>query len=391
MTCGTELAPSGLVLVADDQADVLEAVDLLLRSEGIRTQLVGSPSDVLQAVRDREFDLLLMDLNYSRDTTSGREGLDLLSQVHAIASDLPIVVMTGWATLDAAVQSMQFGVRGFLQKPWDNDRMLETVRRLIDARRAERRTATRRTRELDQAREIQRSLQPRVLPRRAGWEFAAACEEAAWLGGDTYDVFAVDDRRVAFCIADVAGKGLPAALVAANLQATVRTVAMEHPAPREVCSRLNRAMSAVLPASGRFVTFFFGLLDMETGLLRSCNAGHIPPMLMRARDTCRTLRRGGVVLGFDPEARYDEEETRLEPGDVLVLYTDGVTEACNLRDEEFGEGRLSRLVTACARGGASRMVEQVRAALADFSADRRDDDRTLLVVRRAQQPAAALR
>jgi len=369
------------ILIADDQADVLAALRLLLKREGFEVASATSPAGVLDVVAREAVDVALIDLNYARDTTSGREGLDLLSQVHARDADLPIVVMTGWATMEIAIEALQHGVRDFVQKPWDNERLLATIRKLTEARRIERGLATRRARELDQAREIQRGLLPRLLEAPPGWDLAAACEEADSVGGDTYDVFTIDSRRLAFSIGDVAGKGIPAALLAANLQAAVRSAVAEHPDPAGICARVNRALCAMLPAD-RFVTFFFGLLDTRDGTLRYCNAGHNPPLLVHPDGRWLELAGGGIVLGIDGASRYSDATTRVAPGDRLVLYTDGVTEARDSRDEEFGTARLASLVAAQSQASAARLVDHLLGELEAFSGPRREDDRTLVVVQR---------
>src|SRR5437870_12448026 len=124
------------VLIADDQPDVLEALRLLLKTEGYQIELVSSPAGVLNALDAREFDVVLMDLNYARDTTSGQEGLDLLSRIQALDSTLPVVVMTAWGSLDLAVAAMRRGARDFVQKPWDNAPLLASVRTQVDLSRA---------------------------------------------------------------------------------------------------------------------------------------------------------------------------------------------------------------------------------------------------------------
>src|SRR5512141_3508570 len=124
----TTCAPSSRVLIADDQPDLLDALRLLLKGEGIHMEAVTSPDAALAALATHPYDLLLMDLNYTGDTTSGREGIDLLSRVQAFDSLLPVVVMTGWGSVDLAVESMRRGVRDFVQKPWDNEQLLATLR-----------------------------------------------------------------------------------------------------------------------------------------------------------------------------------------------------------------------------------------------------------------------
>src|SRR5579872_5887284 len=127
------------VLIADDQPDVLEALRLLLKGEGFQIESANSPSAVLAAIEARDFDCVIMDLNYSRDTTSGQEGLDLLSRIQAIDSILPVVVMTAWGTVKLAVEAMRRGARDFIQKPWENERLLSIVKTQIDLSNAIRR------------------------------------------------------------------------------------------------------------------------------------------------------------------------------------------------------------------------------------------------------------
>jgi DNA-binding NtrC family response regulator len=127
------------ILIADDQREVREALRLMLKAEGFETETSGSPAEILQAVTTREFDAVLMDLNYTRDTTSGREGLDLLARLRSVDDALPVVVMTAWASVDVAVEAMRRGARDFVEKPWDNARLLAILRTQIDLHRALRR------------------------------------------------------------------------------------------------------------------------------------------------------------------------------------------------------------------------------------------------------------
>src|SRR5215203_4383188 len=126
---GVPLKPR--VLIADDLREVREALRLLLKAEGFETETAASPAEILQAVTTREFEAVLMDLNYTRDTTSGREGLDLLARLRALDDSLPVVVMTAWASVDVAVEAMRRGARDFVEKPWDNSRLLAIVKNQI--------------------------------------------------------------------------------------------------------------------------------------------------------------------------------------------------------------------------------------------------------------------
>ncbi len=189
--------PIPRILVADDQADILQALRLLLNDAGFETELVNSVDGVLDRVIERPFDLLLMDLNYTRDTTSGREGLELLERVRSHDGTLPVVVMTGWGSIDTAVEAMRRGARSFVQKPWDDLTLVEVVRREVEEGMASRRRDAKLAREHDEARLIQRALLPSAMPDVLGCSLAALWTPASGIGGDCYDVFRFTDSRVA--------------------------------------------------------------------------------------------------------------------------------------------------------------------------------------------------
>src|SRR3954471_23490228 len=199
------------VLVADDQPDVLEALRWLLTGEGYEPEFVGSTDAVLDRLVAGPFDLLLMDLNYTRDTTSGREGLELIPRVRAHDAALPIVVMTGWGSIDTAVEAMRRGAKSFVQKPWEDVTLLEILEREISEARAARRRDHKQQRELEEASLIQRGLLPTAIPQVAGIQLAVAWQPAFGVGGDCFDTMGFG-WVLGVSIADIAGKGLPAAL-----------------------------------------------------------------------------------------------------------------------------------------------------------------------------------
>jgi sigma-B regulation protein RsbU (phosphoserine phosphatase) len=372
----TTVASSPRILVADDQPDLVEALRLLLKPHGFQMEAVSSPDEAVRAVRRGGFDLMLMDLNYTSCTTSGREGLDLLSRVRALDGALPIFVMTGWGSLDVAIEAMRYGVRDFVQKPWDGASLLARLKAEIERARDSHR-------ELDEAVRIQRTLMPATLPRLEGFELAASWQPAGRVGGDCYDAIPFGRSRLAITIADVVGKGVPAALLMSGLQASVRAFASDQIPPDELCARVNRIITSQV-AAGRFISFFYCLLDASTGVVWYSNAGHYPALLVRADGAVEKLSAGGPVLGAIPTATFDRDEVEMRPGDRLVLYTDGITEARDGGDEEFGEERLIQELVAHRSCSAPALQARVVDAVSAFTGGVFQDDATLLVV--AAQP-----
>jgi sigma-B regulation protein RsbU (phosphoserine phosphatase) len=370
------------VLIADDQPDLIDALRLLLKGEGFDIEAATSPAAALSAMSAGTFDLLLMDLNYTGDTTSGREGIDLLARVREFDSLLPVIVMTGWGSVDLAVEAMRRGVRDFVQKPWDNAQLLSTLRAEIEEGRARRQQLAVERRELDEARRIQRKLLPSAMPQIEGWEITASWQPAAGVGGDCFDAISFGPTRLGLSIADVVGKGIPAALLMSNLQAAVRAFATGAAEPAEVCHQVNRILCGHI-AEGRFISFFYCLVDHDEGTLTYANAGHYPPILVRAEGVVERLGVGGAVLGVFPTGSYEQGRVAIRSGDRLVLYTDGITEANGGPDsdeEEFGEDRLIDLAVENRACSAPSLQARLVDAVSSFSNGRFHDDATLIVM-----------
>jgi sigma-B regulation protein RsbU (phosphoserine phosphatase) len=363
------------ILIADDQPHVLDALRLLLKSEGFVPEAVSSPAAVMQAVQNRHFDALLLDLNYARDTTSGGEGLRLLSNIRELDSSLPVVLMTAWGSIELAVEAMQAGGQDFVQKPWDNEKLLTSLRRQIEKGQILRE----KKREIEEAREIQHRLLPVDLPETFGCDVQVFWKPAMEVGGDYFDAISLGNSTAALCIGDVAGKGLPAALLMSNIQASVRGLAPRTSSPAALCSELNRLVLKNT-RSERLTTFFYGILDSTRGLLWYCNAGHVPPFLIRENGTVERLTEGGIVLGVASGGNYEEAETPVCANDRLVLLTDGITEATNAVGEEFGDARIIELLGRYKNLTASELQRELLQAVDSFAAGGLRDDATLVTV-----------
>ncbi|HEY3121043.1 MAG TPA: SpoIIE family protein phosphatase [Vicinamibacteria bacterium] len=363
------------VLVVDDLGDVRRAIQLLLKSHGYETHAAGSPAAAISAIEREKYDLLIMDLNYTRDTTSGREGLDLVPLVRAADPSLPIVAMTAWSTVPLAVAALRGGVDDFVEKPWDNSRLLETVEAHVAAGRA-RRLARRLQ---DDARDVQSRMLGPALPPVAGYDVGVAWRFAQGLGGDACEVVPLRGGRLAVAVADVCGKGLPAALLMASLHAELQEAAAAELSPRETARRVAARMGLRL-GPDRYVSLVYAILDRAAGTLVYVNAGHPPAFLLGPEGGALRLATGGPVIGLGRETDFEEAVLPIGAGDRLVLYTDGVTEAGGVTGEEFGERRVADLVSRAGSRPAAEVAARLIEAAAEHAGGALHDDATALVL-----------
>lgn len=232
--------------------------------------------------------------------------------------------------------------------------------------------------ELDRAREIQQSLLPKEIPQLAGFEVAGAWRPARTVSGDYYDVFKLDGGRLGVCIADVVGKGVSAALLMANVQAAVRAYAGSAESAAQLCTKVNSLLCENL-ATGKFVTFLYGVLDGETRTLDYCNAGQVYPILV-SQGNVRALNHGGAVLGVFPAWEYESAKIEFRAGDRLLLVTDGISEASGADEVEFGEEKLAEAALACSKRSAAEMSDVLLNQVTEFCDAHFQDDATLLVI-----------
>jgi sigma-B regulation protein RsbU (phosphoserine phosphatase) len=233
--------------------------------------------------------------------------------------------------------------------------------------------------ELAQAHEIQRHLLPRDTPQIAGFQIACAWQPAKAVSGDYFDVFPLDGSRLALCMADVSGKGITAALLMANLQASVRAFAPEAASPAALCAKLNTVLCDSV-APGKFVTLFYGVVDSQQRRLRYENAGHCLPLLVHRDGSILMPASYSGVLGLFSHWTFQDSELELQPGDCLVLMTDGVLEAANSMAEEFGYQRLIDVVQRTRNTGVNAVRSAILEAVSAFCNGKFDDDASLIVV-----------
>ena len=235
--------------------------------------------------------------------------------------------------------------------------------------------------ELSIARRIQQRLLPKSIPQVEGFELTGLNKPSKQVGGDYYDLIPIDNNRIGIAIADVSGKGAPAALLMANLQASLRTLVGEKKSISELMSLINN-MIVQNTDIDKFITAVYGILDIEKKLFVYSNAGHNPPLLVHDDGTIEQMEKGGLVLGMMKDVPYEEGTIHLRPNDLIIMYTDGVTEAMNAEEEEFGEESLLDTIqedeNLSAEALSQKIVQRVKSFAAD---DQQQDDITLVIIK----------
>jgi sigma-B regulation protein RsbU (phosphoserine phosphatase) len=226
--------------------------------------------------------------------------------------------------------------------------------------------------------EIQENLLPKTIPQIPGVQISCAWQPAQVVSGDYFDVIVLSDKKIGVCLADVAGKGISAAMLMANLQAAFRAFAAEAPGPAALCSKLNQTLCAVT-TTGKFVTFFYGIIDYEQMTLIYENAGHLPPLLLR-NGSPRVLTEGNTVLGLFEHIEYQDRVVPLVRGDCIILTTDGVTEAADSLDVEFGQGRVVAAALSALPSGVHAIRIKILEEVTAFCKGNFHDDASLMAV-----------
>lgn len=252
--------------------------------------------------------------------------------------------------------------------------------RLNLERRKQEQTEIHRQEEMRLAHEIQAHLLPKAVPELAGYDIAGQSLPARGVGGDYFDLVPIDDHRLAITLGDVCGKGIPAALLMANLQASIRGQTLLRASPAQCLAHTNTLLYESTDPE-KFVTCFYGILDAHGNNLWYANAGHERPLVVSADGSHVALNPGGLVLGVLPGETYPEACVAIEPGETLVLFSDGISEAMDEQDHEFGEDRLIQAIAEHREAGAQAILDGILAAVEKHAgAAPVSDDRTLLVV-----------
>jgi sigma-B regulation protein RsbU (phosphoserine phosphatase) len=231
---------------------------------------------------------------------------------------------------------------------------------------------------------IQTELLPKSAPTIAGYEIVGRSIPAQEVGGDYFDFIPIDEHRIAFCLGDVTGKGLPASLLMANLQATLRGQTLTTGSPKTCLERSNQLLYQSTSPE-KFATLFYAILDLQNHQIHYSNAGHDNPYLCSGHTATKRLKTGGIPLGMLPDFSFEQESVSLEDDSILVAYSDGVTEAMNVQEEMFGEERIAAVIDQHKLAPASEIIDHLVSAVKTFAAGHpQSDDITVVVMRRTK-------
>lgn len=336
-----------------------------------------------------DIEIILSDINMPE-----MDGLTLLSKVNERHNPaMRVIMVSAYGDMRNIRKAMNNGAFDFTTKPIDMDDLAMTIEKAVaqinyvhDAQKEHKELALLQA-DLATASEIQQYFLPRRFPPFPEFsdrlDIYASMEAAKDVGGDFYDFFRIDDEHIALVIADVCGKGVPAALFMAASQMIIRSKGMQRTSAAECLTEANHVL-AVYSVDDMFVTVFYAIYDTKTGRLTYCNAGHNPPRVLRADGTIEeTPGHRNLFMGALDGVTYKDDTLQLGSGDALVMYTDGVTEAKNGEHEEFGTQRLDDMLSRLRGKSSQQMIEDVKAGITRFVAGaEQHDDITMLVLKR---------
>ena len=360
------------ILIVEDDPGIAFGLEESLRHEGHSGEVVADGEMASRRSCEPGWELILLDVTLPR-----KDGYEICRELRAAGRRTPILMLSGRALESEKVKGLALGADDYLTKPFSTRELNARIEALLRRASPEPEKSAGEV-ELDSAREIQQALIPRHIPQPPGTRVAGSYRPARTVGGDYFDVIELGEDCFTLIIADVSGKGLPAALLMANVQAAVRALAPRLKSPKELCRSVNRVLRSHL-SPGKFVTFFCGVIDASRRRLVYSNAGHNPPLVCRRGQVAR-LETGGPVLGVIDAPGYDEAGLTLEAGDRLLLYTDGLSEAMNASGEEFGDGRLGEILRSSDAAGAGQLIEEIMDAVTGFCGNHLHDDAAMIAV-----------
>ena len=369
------------VLVVEDEPGIALGLEDTLRLEGYQVEVIDNGASASRRALEVAFDLVLLDV-----MLPGKNGFEVCRELRRAGFDAPIIFLTARTQESDRIEGLDLGANDYVTKPFSPKELMARVRSSLRFAESNRQDRKRLEDEVDAAFQVQQRLFPSSEPSVRGLDYAGTCRPALGVSGDYYDYFTLSSGCLAMLLADVCGKGMPAALVAASLHATVRAYA---PGAGRSCGELlaevNRTLFATT-SSDRFVTMFYAVYDPSDFTLTYTNAGHCPPLWLRPGRASTRLESLVAPAGLFSEVPALQKTIRLSPGDVLLAYSDGLTEASNPSGEEFGEARLLGLVAEECRQSAARLCNGILDEVKRFAGgSNQGDDLTVLAAKSVRQ------
>ncbi len=381
------------ILVVDDEVDLeplmLQRMRRHIRAGQYSFVFAHNGIEALERLREEaDIDMVLSDINMPQ-----MDGLTLLEQIPKVDPNIRSVIISAYGDMKNIRTAMNRGAFDFVTKPLDFDDLQITIERtvshLIEWRDAlsSRDKLVMLQNELDVATKMQQSILPTKFPSGPDYRSFASMEPARNVGGDFYDVIPLENGRIGLTIADVSGKGVPAALFMMSSRTLLKGAAIGNHEPGDVLREVNNLLVEDNETM-MFVTLFYALYDPHSGLLTYANGGHNAPLIRHADGSSTLLPlTGGIALGVIDGIEYEQAEVRLERGETLILYTDGVTEAMNEAEEEFGLDRLAAVLTSHPSNDPEEVNGAIFEAVRAFAGDApQSDDITCLTLCRSEAP-----
>ena len=363
------------ILVVDDEPDLEHLVRQRMRRD-VRAghyEFVFAYNGVeaLEVLNvDPDIDMVLSDINMPR-----MDGLTLLEQMSQVDPDLRAVIVSAYGDMKNIRTAMNRGAFDFVTKPIDFQDLRVTIERTLEHLQMWREAVASRDKlvalqnELRVAHEMQQSILPKVFPNKPGYQLFGNMEPAREVGGDFFDIINLENDCVGLAIADVSDKGVPAALFMMSSRTLMKGAAIGRSSPAEVLSEVNQLLQEDNDAA-MFVTVFYAEYNPGSGMLSYANGGHNPPIVVHADGSSTVLpQTNGIALGIMPDIKYEQNSVTLSPGDALVLYTDGVTEAMNAQNEEFEMERLCAVLSEHCSCDVREINQAVFQAVQVFAGD----------------------
>ena len=367
------------ILVVDDEAGIRLQLTAILIEEGYSAEAADSGDEAIEILRNHHFDLVITDLRMP-----GIDGMELLRQVKEDYPNTIVVMITAQGSERIAVEAIKVGAYDYIPKPFLPEEMLAVIARAVEhlhLKKESERFQQHLEQELAEAQRIQQHLLPQQSPSIEGLDIGIFSLPAKQVGGDYHDFIELPSGELGIVVGDVSGKGMPAALLMASVQASLRAYAETSYVPQQVISQVNNLLYRYTE-SHKFVTLFYGVLEPQSGILTYSNAGHNYPLIFRDNNCVYELDSTGMPCGILEITSYGEAEIEMKKGDTALFYTDGITEAMNSDEMMFGEKRLKDLVSRHSRLGLTDLVRSIRVEVNKFVGNETQfDDLTLVALK----------